>query len=237
MKLEAEKLIRGYYKKARLWIPPSSNFTHYRFFLVDGAVVKIRDRITSVNRLRKALVRFAPLHAYFSSSLFLNPTTIGRRTDKISQNHFLGSNFILFDIDKNSLEEAKKEVKTLCPLLETRYGHKNLKILYSGSRGFHVFDFDFAVMPVEDPREWERKTLEQKKMMAQEVAELVDIDEVISWDTRRITRIPLTIHGGSGNLAEWVSMEKIDDFQPTKIVDLPELPKPRLLLEELKRLG
>jgi len=100
-----------------------------------------------------------------------------------------------------------------------------------------VFDFDFAVMPVEDPREWERKTLEQKKMMAQEVAELVDIDEVISWDTRRITRIPLTIHGGSGNLAEWVSMEKIDDFQPTKIVDLPELPKPRLLLEELKRLG
>jgi hypothetical protein len=42
----------------------------------------------------------------------------------------------------------------------------------------------------------------------------------VSWDTRRIVRLPGTIHGKTGNLVEIINPEDISKYQPKHLVDI-----------------
>jgi len=224
--MELEKIeeeIRKYYENAELWLPPKSAFRHFRFFLTWKRVVKVKDRISSLKKLRRNLVRFAPLHAYYTPSLFLNPTVIGRKSEKIHQNLFLGSDILIFDVDTQDLEKAKREALRLLKVFKGEL----LYLLFSGGKGFHLaYKFDFKPKK-ENPIEREYEVLKAKKEIATQIGRDFLIDEVVTWDTRRIVRLPLTIHCGTGFLAEFVEPEKIMEFKPRRIL-------PKKLVMKLK---
>jgi DNA primase catalytic subunit len=241
---ENEDIVREYYKTADLWLPTRPNWRYFRFILFSGQTVKIIDRITNRDKLRKWLVHYAPAHVYYSCSMFLNPTIINRmyknrtRTDILYQNLFLGSDALYFDIDKNNLDDAKKELKKLISLLKTKYYHPDHEYIYSGDRGFHLkcFGFDFKSMTSSNPVQFEKDIGEMKNLIALEIEREVDIDTPITYNTRCIIRLPGSIHGSTGNLVEIVREKDIDTYKPRQILKLSKTDESFNLSEDIKRL-
>jgi len=237
---ENEALVRGYYKTAPLWLPPNAQWRHFRFFLFDGTIQKIPDRITTTDKLRAALLKYAPAHAYYSCSMFLNPTIIRKRGPKISENHFMGTDAMYYDIDKKDIQKAKVETKKLVTLLEREHNRSRdlMEFIYSGSRGFHIKDFKVGYPRgnIIDPREWEMAVLQAKKEFILDLEGKIDIDAEISYNTRCIIRLPGTIHGGTGNLCEKLEYGQIDNFKPKHIIDFTEIPKALKLSDEMDQL-
>src|SRR3990172_3398542 len=79
---EPEAVRREYYRQAPLWLPPRASQRQFRFAIErEGRTrfLKIRDRVKDVPTLRRWLVRYAPLHAYFTTSTWLDPQHLGPR--------------------------------------------------------------------------------------------------------------------------------------------------------------
>jgi len=238
-----KRLIRRYYKTVGpegLWIPPESTRRQYRFMCVsseDGSTFfkKIPDRIKDVQTLRRWLVRLAPFHVYYTTSTWLDPQRLGPRnwTKKgrakkkggymLAHNVFLNQE-LYFDIDMpGKLEQGKKEVLGLKDFLRKEYGFKDFRIIYSGGKGFHlhVYDFDwkkYTDLRPEDPRIREGLMTEIKGDIVTKVMEAGFIfDADVTLDTRRIIRLPGTVHGKTLNLCQLIPEADVDGFRPTRI--------------------
>jgi DNA primase catalytic subunit len=238
-----KRLIRRYYKTVgpeKLWVPPQATRRQFRFMCMsseDGSTFfkKIPDRIKDVRTLRRWLVRLAPFHVYYTTSTWLDPQRLGPkdRTKKgrskkkggysLAHNVFLNQE-LYFDIDMpGKLEAGKKEVLALKDFLHKEYGFKDFRIIYSGGKGFHlhVYDFDwkkFTDLRPEDPRIREGMMTEIKADIVNKVAEAgLIFDADVTMDTRRIIRLPGTVHGKSLNLCEFIQEDDVDGFRPTRI--------------------
>jgi DNA primase catalytic subunit len=233
LSLSESDLIRRYYAEStNLWLPPRSSFRQFRFFLKaengNVRVVKIKDRITSITTLRRWLVRFAPLHAYYTTATWLDPQNLGPKDLRenspgfqFSYNVFL-SQELYFDVDvAGSLEEAKKWTLKLKECLEEEYSFRSILCVYSGNKGFHlhVYDFDLSkwiprVSPLPTMRELQ--TQEAKVRIVNDLMERgLVFDADVTIDTRRIIRLPGTINGKTLNISETV--DDIKTFQPQRL--------------------
>jgi DNA primase catalytic subunit len=230
--LELENKIREYYKNAKLLLPKDAKHRHFRFFKVDGSVIKVKDRISSIKRLRRTLIRFAPISAYCTVSYWLNPTVLQRRSDEVSTNCFLGSDF-LCDIDVPFLEGGREETIKAYEFFE-RMGYKPV-VMFTGS-GTQLHVYDFFKDCEENPIEREKKCLKKMRELSEKLEEAkIMFDESVSNDTRRLRKVENTLTK-YGNICEIIDINKIDDFVPKKVMDIV-LPKKRLLLDELRRLS
>ena len=67
--------IRGYYKTAELELPKYSSWRVYKFRLCNGKFVQL-PQVSSIEELRRYLMRYAPLDVWYSSCLFLSPKNV-----------------------------------------------------------------------------------------------------------------------------------------------------------------
>ncbi len=222
----------AYYATADLWVPPSPTFRQFRFALVrpDGRTVfrKIEDRVKDVETLRRWLLRFAPAHAYFTTSRWLDPQRLGPRELRgtragypIAHNVFLGQE-LYFDLDvPDDLDAAKGHALRLLDFLRAE-ALRDLRLVYSGNKGFHVhaYDFETRFLPQlpEDPRQREGAAQSARMdLVTRIVAADIPIDVDITMDPRRILRLPGTVHGKSLNICQFVDPLELDSFEPTRI--------------------
>ena len=224
--------VRAYYRTAALWLPPRPTFRQFRVarWTVDGRTVfrKIDDRVKDVDTLRRWLLDLAPAHVYFTTSRWLDPQRLGPRELRgrkagypIAHNVFLGQE-LYFDIDApGDLAAAKRHARSLLDLLRGE-GLQDLRLVYSGNKGFHVHAYDFEKrfgpdLP-EDPRKREAAAQAARTDLVTRIVNAgIGIDVDITMDPRRILRLPGTVHGKTFNICEFLDPDRLESFQPTRI--------------------
>ena len=212
--------LREYYANLQtsdLYLPECLNWTHFRFFLPQP--MKVKDIIKEPQRLLDLLRFYAPEHVFYTPSKFMDPTIIRKKGMDLSSNNFLFSPEYVLDVDRKELKDAKEATIKLLDHLYANNWIPNL-IVFSGHKGWHIhLPFGFRSDSV-DPRTREQETKQIKSSITEELQKIATTDTIPSWDTRRIIRLPGTIHGTTGNLVEAVKREDIKDYEPKHIVEI-----------------
>ena len=103
-------------------------------------------------------------------------------------------------------------------------------ISFSGSKGFHLIakDPNRDLFAEPDPKLREEKVREQRKELLQRVLDAGHpVDPVVTADTRRIIRLPGTIHGSTG----WICSIIEDDWLEKSVDDwIGKIPRHDLAL-------
>jgi len=185
------------------WTPSKSFWHLYRFQKFDGTWYQLKDNVRSSKHLKKILLKrtWAPKHVYYSVLRWLHPQKVGTMKER---KYCLGGPLV-FDLDIltelscNSLEKSKDDLVKFVNFLEYELGFADFSFVFSGRRGFHVYVFDF------DPNKFsnllndqyrEQIEIDARKKIAEIVrAKRYDVDVNVSSDTRRIIRLPSTLHG------------------------------------------
>ena len=223
---------------------------HFRFLLPNGTFYKIKDAIRSSRDLQEWLVRLRPLDVYYSTSTYLDPTSVASRPKKSSEywgpGNVILSNDIAFDLDRSplslfNLERARKDAARLLDLLLER-GYAIKYAAFSGSKGFHLLldDVDRSIEP--DVHARERAVIQRRKRLVDEIArEGIRIDASVTIDTRRIIRLPGTVNSKTGYCCQLLSEERLRTPVADWIDQVPCLPDhaavPRFKLKPLTKRG
>jgi DNA primase catalytic subunit len=212
------------------WIPYPNQHS-YRWRTNKGRWVTARRRIRNHQTLAKAIGKDVVSDLYISTSRWLNPIDLPRLRDKERAHPILLDHIIVFDIDVapfslKNLEEARITALGLYDYLASDTSMEFLSCSFSGSKGFHLFylDLDRDKFAIEDPKEREEAvSTSRKQLLTQVLEEGFNVDNRVTADTRRIIRLPGSIHGTTG-------------YQCT-VLGLEQLKKPlNDLLEEIPRI-
>lgn len=241
---EVRERLKEYYRQADLWVPKKrddvvDSHRIYRFQVLrdDGSThfYRLRDRITSTEKLRDHLIKETPINAYFSVSSFLNPSITGEKTYKdengnvdienaeVSRNNFLWSDFVI-DCDHRDTEQVEK----IYNFLKNRHiPEEHMYLVFSGG-GFHIKVKQwFRDKTIENPIKREQAAYNAMHQLAYLLADKgFEFDFHVmsgsinspSTDTRRVTKLPNTVTK-YGNKAEIVDINKIHSFEPEQIID------------------
>ena len=199
-------LIKSYYRDNLIDLTPISglNFRHFRFRLPDGYFYKVKRKIRCSLDLREALIENEPLDVYYSVATWLNPHLLASKLDKDILRNVILSCDLAFDVDVNEEIETLEEARTQAVALNDFLCSKGIEVRYnafSGSKGFHVVCDDpwRGEAAEEDPRRREAFAVERRKEIVEEAGERgILFDGKVTVDTRRIIRLPGTIHSKTG---------------------------------------
>lgn len=208
-----------YYQKHEVdfaWLEKPSQH-EFRWRCADGSWRKSKRRVSSIETFRRSISRDNPSDIYFSTSSWLNPIDLPRLNDEARPHPILLNHLIVFDIDFSplsleNLEQARTVTVKLHKWIEKNYDYELLSISFSGSKGFHLFyhDPDRTLFSIENPRERENSVKEARKRLLQEVLLAgFKVDPRITADTRRIIRLPGSVHGKTGLLCHRISLETL----------------------------
>ena len=231
-KARRRRALRSYYEEAPLWLPPHPTFRQFRVAVPRGdarlAFLKIDDRVRNETVLRRWLVRLAPEHVYFTTSRWLDPQRLGPREYRgrkagyrVAHNILLGQE-LYFDIDApGEFDLAKADAERVLDCLR-REGLEDLRLVYSGNKGFHIhaYDFEEKFLPrlPADPRCREAAVQGARKDLVTRIVEAgIGIDVDVTMDPRRILRLPGTVHGATLNICEFVDPLRLGSFRPRRI--------------------
>ena len=203
------------------WLEKPSQH-EFRWRCADGSWRKSKRRVSSIETFRKSISQDNPSDIYFSTSSWLNPVDLPRLSDETRPHPILLNHLIVFDIDfaplsLENLEQARTTTLKLQNWIEKNYDYELISISFSGSKGFHLFyhDLDRSLFSIENAREREHAVKAARNKLLQEVLLAgFKVDPRITADTRRIIRLPGSIHGKTGLLCHRISLERL-----TKSVD------------------
>ncbi len=146
-----------YYSKVKLDLPDKVKMREWAFVGIETLPEFIMKRHISFQNeieLKGYLIKNPPLHAYHSSAYYTRPGA-----PKMEEKEWIGADLI-FDIDadhlpRGGLREAKRQIIRLHDILETDFGVKKMKIVFSGSRGYHIHvcDKEFLDLTSSERRE------------------------------------------------------------------------------------
>lgn len=194
------------------------NKRHFRLLLPNGRFFKVKDVIRTPMDLQRWLIRLSPLDVYYSTSTYLNPTSVSPRPRTASEywgpgNIILG-NDVAFDLDRRplsilNLERARKDaVRLLDLMLDRQYSLKYAA--FSGSKGFHLVFSDRDTGLEEDHRSREKEIIGRRKALVEEVTQRgIRIDTSVTVDTRRIIRLPGTLNSKTGYCCQTLTLEQL----------------------------
>ena len=200
----------------------------FRWRCSNGSWRKSKRRVSSVGSFRKAIARDNPSDVYFSTSSWLEPIDLPNLNDETKPHPILLNHLIVFDIDfaplsLENLERARLTTLNLHRWIEKNYGYELMSISFSGSKGFHLFynDPDRSLFSIEDGKEREDAVRENRKKLLEEVLVAgFKVDPRITADTRRIIRLPGSIHGKTGLLCHRISIERLKNNIESWITDV-----------------
>ena len=203
------------------WLEKPSQH-EFRWRCADGSWRKSKRRVSSIETFRKSISQDNPSDLYFSTSSWLNPIDLPRLSDETRPHPILLNHLIVFDIDfaplsLENLEQARTTTLKLQNWIEKNYDYELISISFSGSKGFHLFyhDLDRSLFSIENASEREHAVKAARNKLLQEVLLAgFKVDPRITADTRRIIRLPGSIHGKTGLLCHRISLERL-----TKSVD------------------
>ena len=165
-----------------------------------------KRQIRSGEVLTKTTHRHTPRDMYVSTSAWLNPVGLPKIKDIKSPHPILLDHLIVFDIDippfsRANMEKARKAAVELLDWVERSHDFERIHLVFSGSKGFHLIfrENDRSLFGIEDPRKREKAVRDARKSLLEEViAAGHPVDKGITADTRRIIRLPGSIHGSTG---------------------------------------
>ena len=220
------------------WLTKPSQH-EFRWRCSNGRWRKSNRRVSSIETFRKAIFQDNPADIYFSTSSWLNPIDLPRLSDETRPHPILLNHLIVFDIDFSplsceNLEKARETTLNLHNWIEENYDYELLSISFSGSKGFHLFynDLDRTLFSIEDAKKRENAVKEERNKLLQEVLLAgFKVDPRITADTRRIIRLPGSIHGKTGLLCHRIGLEVLETNVESWINKVPsyytdlEIPK------------
>ncbi len=215
------------------WIPRIPKFLRlkWRQLRVETPIgfIKIKKRITSLNRLKNILKNYElpPIRVFFSVFEWLQPEKIG---SKNFNDVCFGSSFLVFDIDgeklhfphtinkkgfcRECIENARRETIKLAYFLETKYGYSNFYVVFSGRKGFHLYVLDYE-KEQDFGKFYEYREYRKRRKIVKDIIENgIRIDPIVTLDTRRIIGLPSSVHGYTGlALYNIGSIQKLEKFK------------------------
>ena len=176
-----------------------------------------RRQIRSGEVLSKNTIRNTPRDMYVSTSAWLNPVDLPKIKDTKVPHPVMIDHLIVFDIDippfsRLNMERARQATVNLLDWIESRYDFERVHIVFSGSKGFHLVyrEKDRTMFGIPDPRKREHAVREARKTLLKEVMEAGHpVDSGITADTRRIIRLPGSIHGSTGWYCSTVTEDRL----------------------------
>ena len=203
----------------------------FRWRCSDGSWRKSKRRVSSQDSFRKAIAKDNPSDIYFSTSSWLEPIDLPNLNDETKPYPILLNHLIVFDIDfaplsLDNLEQARLTTLNLHKWIQKNYDYELMSISFSGSKGFHLFynDPDRNLFSIENARDRELAVKENRNKLLQEVLLAgFKVDPRITADTRRIIRLPGSIHGKTGLLCHRINFERLETNIESWINDVPSL--------------
>jgi len=191
--------LSDYYMTADLHEPPHIEQREFGVIKKGGGMWRHLS-FENMDKLRSFLIQHQPLHVYFSTAKYENPS---ERDMTIKREGWLGSDLI-FDIDNDhlatpTLESAAYNAVKLHDFLKADFGFKDMIITFSGSRGYHIhvrdecvqtFDNHMRAQVMECFREFDDKGRYNRRY--------VGLDTMVTPDITRLIRLPGSIHGKTG---------------------------------------
>ncbi len=252
----SEEDLSSYYSSNEVdlsWLKKSSQH-QFRWKTIKGPWVTSDRRISSSKKLFELFSDSMPTDVYVSTSSWLNPVNLPRIKEIRKPSPILLDHLVVFDIDIRPfcllrLEEARKATLHLKNWLIENSEIKIRHITFSGSKGFHIIaeDPDREPFSEPDPRLREDKVRSQRKRLLDRVIEAGHpVDNVVTADTRRIIRLPGTVHGKTGWVCtiineEWINtpvkewINKIPRHEiALKIPKWPPIRIPKLSIPHIK---
>ena len=225
------------------WIP-SPNQHSYRWRTIKGRWVTAHRRIRNHQTLAKAIGSDVVSDLYFSTSRWLNPIDLPRLRDKERPHPILLDHLIVFDIDVaplslKNLKEARNTAIDLHDYLASDGSMEFLSCSFSGSKGFHLFylDLDRDKFAIEDPKEREEAVKESRKqLLTQVLSKGFNVDNRVTADTRRIIRLPGSIHGTTGYQCTLVRLEQLKKPLNDLLEDIPRIESALKIPKRARRL-
>jgi DNA primase catalytic subunit len=220
------------------WLEKPSQH-EFRWRCIDGSWRKSKRRVSSIETFRKSINQDNPTDIYFSTSSWLDPVNLPRLSDETRPHPILLNHLIVFDIDftplsLENLEQARITTLKLHNWIEKNYYYELLSISFSGSKGFHLFynDLDRTLFSIENAKDRENAVKAERNKLLQEVLLAgFKVDPRITADTRRIIRLPGSIHGKTGLLCHRIGLEILETNVESWINKVPsyytdlEIPK------------
>ena len=211
------------------WLNKSSRH-QFRWKSLKGPWVTSDRRISSSKKLIQLFSNSIPTDVYVSTSSWLNPVNLPRIKDTKKPSPILLDHLVVFDIDIRPfclirLEEARKATLNLRNWLIENTDIKIRHITFSGSKGFHIIAEDPNRVPFSepDPVLREEKVKSQRKQLLNQVIEAGHpVDKVVTADTRRVIRLPGTIHGKTGWICTILNNEWIESPVNEWINEIPK---------------
>jgi DNA primase catalytic subunit len=225
------------------WIP-SPNQHSYRWRTNKGRWVTARRRIRNHQTLAKAIGKDVVSDLYFSTSRWLNPIDLPRLRDKEQPHPILLDHLIVFDIDVaplslKNLEQARITAIDLHDYLAEDASIEFLSCSFSGSKGFHLFylDMERDKFAIEDPKEREETVRESRKQLLKRVLEEgFNVDNRVTADTRRIIRLPGSIHGTTGYMCTVLGLEQLKKPLKDLLEDIPRIESAQKIPKRARKL-
>jgi len=154
----AQRVFRQYYRTNQVYLPPRFTRREYGFMFHGGRGMQRHVGFRNGGELVKHLVERGPAHAYYSTAYYERPGAT-----LMEDKGWLGADLI-FDLDADHLPDAKGQPfaallervrdETVHVVEEFLLGHfgfeeRDLRIVFSGGRGYHVHVDHPDVHPLE----------------------------------------------------------------------------------------
>jgi len=198
------------------WLTKASRH-QYRWRCTKNRWHTAQRQIRSGEVLAKSTRQNTPQDMYVSTSAWLNPVNLPRLKDTTVPHPVLIDHLIVFDIDippfcRANMEKARRAAVSLLDWVEEECQVERIHIVFSGSKGFHLVfrDKDRSFFGIPDPRERETAVREARKALLARVLDAGHpVDAGITADTRRIIRLPGSLHGSTGWQCAIISEEQL----------------------------
>lgn len=203
------------------WLDKPSRH-QFRWRLHNNRWVTASRQFNQASALQKVLASQGPRDVYLGTAAWLTPLNLPKRSDETSPPPVLLDHLVVFDIDERPfcyrrLERARKATSGLLSWLERNENLTLLCISYSGGKGFHLIlkDNDRTLFSIPSPREREDAVKASREALLQRVLSAgFPVDATVTSDTRRIIRLPGSLHGTTGWCCTRLSREQLN--QPLK---------------------
>ena len=198
------------------WLDKPSRH-QFRWRLPNDRWVTAKRQFSSPQALKKELKRHGPRDVYVGTSAWLTPIDLPKRSDVERPHPVLIDHLVVFDIDYTPfcyrrLEQARRATHQLLLWLDANEALTLRSITYSGGKGFHLVftDNDRQVFSIPDPQEREEAVRAKRQALLQRVLDQgFPVDTTVTADTRRIIRLPGSLHGTTGWVCTRVSREQL----------------------------
>ncbi len=187
------------------WLSKPSQH-QFRWKSLKGPWITSRRKISTGKKLIQDFTGCMPTDVFVSTSSWLNPVNLPRMKDSSKPSPILLDHLVVFDIDMRPFCKKKLEEARLATIKARDWILENTEleiqhVTFSGSKGFHIIarDPDRSLFAEPNPEKREEGVRRHRKELLRKVLEAGHpVDPVVTADTRRIIRVPGTLHGSTG---------------------------------------